>query len=110
MRGGYLTMLMAIMLGAIGVNAQAALAQGSMQYDTASNQMVFNDGSGWFYFAAALGTGSCSVPSEMNYDRTLKTYRYCNGSAWMKVVGLPSIAPCATEGELTYRNGSFFFL
>lgn len=100
-------LFMAVMAGAGEV--KAAATQGTMQYDTASNQMEFSDGTGWYYFASVLGIGACSTPGTMDYDTVLKGYKVCNGTTWLRITGMPSLTTCTHPAEIDFREGSFYY-
>jgi|GEM_PF-2157929 hypothetical protein len=103
-----------VMLFANPAKAQVA---GTMRYNDVSNQMEFFDGNQWFNFGIELGLdlGGCSVPGEMEYDPllVLGSYKYCNGSIWIRIVTIPiSLYLClgTPAGTIDYDSGRKTFL
>lgn len=91
--------------------AQAAVPKGSMHYNFTNHQMEFFDGAQWFAFnGTTLLTNSCTKEGVMDYDPLiLLTYKYCDGSHWVKVIGIPTLAVCTKAGAIHF-NGSTFLV
>lgn len=103
-----------VMLFANPVRAQVA---GTMRYNDTSSQMEFFDGNQWFNFGIQLGEvlTACTKPGEMEYDPllVLGSYKYCNGSMWVRVVTIPiSLYLCVgtAAGTIDYDAGRKTFL
>jgi hypothetical protein len=95
-----------ILMSVMPVAANAATA-GTMEYNETAGRMQFYDGTQWYYFAAGLPGGSCSVPGQMDYDTLLSSYKTCNGSNWLYVGGLPTLSLCSQAGTMDYISSTF---
>lgn len=91
--------------------AQNAHAQqaGTMQYNSATKQYEFYDGTQWFYLGLGLSLGACTTEGQMDYDPllTVASYKYCNGTNWIRIVGVPTLTPCSQEAAMDFRNDTF---
>lgn len=43
--------------------------------------------------------------SGIQYDTLLNTLKYCNGSVWMTMFGLPTLSLCTKKGAWRYNKG-----
>lgn len=86
----------------------AADVEGSMRYNHASKQMEFYDGTRWYNFGIGLILGSCSQEGALDYEPLILTsYQYCNGSNWVKIVGIPTLVICTKAGAMEYNGTTF---
>ncbi|MBU0858637.1 MAG: hypothetical protein KJ667_01750 [Alphaproteobacteria bacterium] len=89
-----------------------------MRYNNVSKRMEFHDGSGWFNFGLGLPVGACGKEGEMDFDPLLTilgSYRFCNGTNWIQIVGLTTLALCSKKAaievsgnKLQVCNGTFW--
>jgi hypothetical protein len=91
--------------------AQNAHAQqaGTMRYNSTAKQYEFYDGSQWYYLGLGLALGSCTQEAQMDYDPLLAvaSYKYCNGTNWIRIVGVPTLMPCSGAGTMDYMSNTF---
>lgn len=81
---------------------------GSMRYNPVSRQMEFYDGTRWYNFGLGLALGTCNTPGAMDYEPLiLISYQYCNGTNWVKIVGIPTLAVCNRAGMIDFRQSTF---
>lgn len=98
--------------------AQAYAQSGSMRYNDISKSMEFHDGNAWHNFLLGLPVGPCSHEGEMDFDPLLSvlgTYRFCNGTDWIQVLGVTTLDFCSqkaaievTGNKLQVCNGIFW--
>jgi len=89
-------------------HAEAADVEGTMRYNEVSKQMEFYDGVRWYNFGLGVILGTCTQAGAMDYEPLLLTsYQYCNGTHWVKIVGIPTLAVCPTAGMIEYRQSTF---
>lgn len=90
-------------------HAQAATA-GDRDYSYTNHQMQFFDGTQWYTFGPVLvALEACSTEGAMDFDNVLGVYQVCNGSAWFRVVGIPTLAGCTKKGAMEF-NGSTYLV
>ena len=95
-----------LMLFAKPVMAQDV--EGSMRYNQITKQMEFYDGVRWYNFGLGVILGTCDQPGAMDYEPLLLiSYQYCNGTNWIKIVGIPTLAVCPKAGMIEYRQSTF---
>lgn len=79
-----------------------------MHYNFVTKQFQFFDGSGWYNLGIGLALGACSRPGMLDYDPLLLvSYKYCNGTNWIRVVGVPTLSFCSGSGKTDFRLGTF---
>lgn len=110
--------ILTLMLQYAAMQSAAANQAGSMRYNDVSKRMEFHDGTGWFNFALGVPVGGCTREGEMDYDPLLGilgSYRYCNGSLWIQVLGVTTLDVCSskaaievTGNKLQVCNGLFW--
>ena len=86
-----------------GVQNASAQQAGSMRYNNISKKMEFHDGTGWFNFAIGVPVGGCSTEGAMDFDPLLGilgSYRFCNGTQWIEILGVTTLAICTKLGEI----------
>lgn len=97
-----------VMLFASPAPARAQDREGSMRYNAASKQMEFYDGTRWYNFGLGVALGVCDKPGAMEYEPLiLISYQYCNGTNWVKIVGIPTLSLCNSNGAIDYRQSTF---
>ena len=93
-----------LLLVQFGVMQNASAQQaGSMRYNDISKKMEFHDGSDWFNFALGIPVESCSSEGTMDFDPLLGilgSYRFCDGTNWIEIVGVTTLALCGKLGEI----------
>jgi hypothetical protein len=97
--GAFLLLLLQFLIA----NPAAAQQAGAMRYNGTTNKMEFYDGTGWYNFGLGLPVGSCSTPGTMDYDPLLTilgSYRFCNGTSWIQIIGLTTLTPCAQKATI----------
>ena len=89
----------------------AAQTAGTMRYNATIKNMEFYNGSNWFGFGLGVGLGACPAASEgtMEYDGLLNSYRLCNGTVWVTLLGTPTLAVCGSVGSIDYRSNTFMY-
>jgi hypothetical protein len=80
---------------------------GTMHYNSATRKMEFYDGHAWYNLAISLALGGCGTEGAMDYDALLVSYKYCNGTSWVRVIGVPTLAVCSKAGQMEFSNGTF---
>lgn len=92
-------------------NSAHAQPAGSMRYNSTIKNMEFYDGVNWYGFGLGLGLGGGPSSSEgtMEFDGILNTYRLCNGTVWITLIGLPTLALCSKVGAIDYRSNTFMY-
>jgi len=89
--------------------AGVARAEGQIDYNPVNHSYAFFDGSAWYGFSiGALGL-ACVQDARLEYDHLLSTYRYCNGAAWVLIIGTPILSFCSGAGKREYFNSSYYF-
>ena len=51
------------------------------------------------------GLGACRLEGGMEFENLLASYQVCNGTVWVKIVGVPTLPPCTNKGAMNL-NGS----
>ena len=91
-------------------SAQAAIQAGTRDYNFTTHQMQFYDGSNWYSFNIGIPLGVCTPAQEgaMDFDNVLAVYQVCNGTNWVKIVGIPiALAFCSNKGEMEFTGGTY---
>ncbi len=91
-------------------NAHAQQA-GTMRYNAAAKQYEFYDGTRWYYFGLGIALGACTNEAAFEYDPLLviPSYKFCNGTNWIRIVGITTLAVCSQARAIDYRNNSFMY-
>lgn len=82
---------------------------GEMRYNQMTQRLEFHDGNQWYNFGLGVALGLCSKEGALDFDPLLATYQMCNGTFWIKIVGLPTLSPCTKKGAMDF-NGSTFLV
>ncbi|HEY8189999.1 MAG TPA: hypothetical protein VIF12_04895 [Micavibrio sp.] len=86
----------------------AAQQAGTREYNYVTHQMKFYDGSQWYNFGIGAALGACANEGSMEYDPLVITsYKYCNGTNWIKVVGIPTLAFCSSAGAMDFDGSTY---
>ena len=97
--------LLLVLMRAVPGSAQQA---GEGEYHQASHVMRFYTGSQWYEFGIGASLGGCAKEGEMDYDPIIiSAYKYCNGTNWVHVVGIPTIALCGKVGEMNFTGSTY---
>ncbi len=80
---------------------------GEMRYNYTTQRLEFHDGTQWYNFGLGVALGACSREGAMDFDNLLASYQVCNGTVWIKIVGIPTLSPCTKKGEMNYSGGTF---
>ncbi|MFN3827062.1 MAG: hypothetical protein ACK4NR_05480 [Micavibrio sp.] len=95
--------MLAMPLAAYGDHA------GEMRYNSTTQRLEFHDGSEWYNFGLGITLGLCNKEGALEFDNLLATYQMCNGTFWIKIVGIPTLSPCSKKGAMDF-NGSTFLV
>jgi hypothetical protein len=82
---------------------------GERRYNFVTHQLEFYDGSGWYNFGLGLSLGACTQEGSMEFNDLLSLYQYCDGTLWIRLVGIPTLSGCATKAEMDYFSDSYFY-
>ncbi len=88
--------------------AQADRA-GEIRYNYTTQRLEFHDGAQWYNFGLGVGLGACTKEGDLEFDNLLASYQVCNGTTWIKIIGIPTLAACTKKGEMDF-NGSTFLV
>ena len=93
-----------------GHGAQAQQA-GTMRYNNAAKQYEFYDGTRWYYLGLGIALGSCTSEAAFEYDPLLiiPSYKFCNGTNWIRIIGVTTLATCSQPRAIDYRSNTFMY-
>ncbi len=85
----------------------AAQLAGTLDFDNGVNKYKVYNGASWNYIGDPIVLTSCNATkkAQIDYDPLLGILKYCNGSVWMTMVGLPTLALCSDPGKWRFNDG-----
>lgn len=88
-----------------------ALAQqaGAWEYDYGDHVYKFYDGSDWYEVGTGFGLIGCSKEASLDFVAVTGSYRYCNGTVWIPVIGTLTLSSCAKKGARAFFSNSYYY-
>lgn len=104
-------LLLALLFITVWSSSAHAQQAGTMRYNNAAKQYEFYDGTRWYYFGLGIALGSCTNEAAFEYDPLLviPSYKFCNGSNWIRIVGITTLAICSQVRAIDYRSNTFMY-
>lgn len=81
---------------------------GNMKYNFTTKQYQFFDGAQWYNLGLGVALGACTKEAAMDFEPLVITsYRYCNGTHWIRIVGVPTLSFCSRAGMMDFIGSTY---
>jgi hypothetical protein len=98
-----------VLLVAVPCTSAYAASAGEMSYNSTTKRYTFFDGLILRNIGISTTLFSCTGDGKMEYDTLLNSYKYCNGTVWVLMVGIPTLTPCTKTAAIDFFNSSYHY-
>ena len=94
---------------AVACHETFAASAGEMSYNSTTKRYTFFDGLILRNIGISTTLFSCTGDGKMEYDTLLNMYKYCNGTVWVLMIGIPTLTPCTKRAAIDFFNSSYHY-